>query len=110
MQIPVSRERLVALWESEKTNAEICRELGISQTALYMAGQRFCLRPRWLYINKKKQKAKDPSEAEIKAATAAIRREWPPGEEERRLVGATAETWTMPRFTFDRRGFVVREA
>lgn len=106
----VDKKKLRELWRTERTNADIAAELGITTVQLYVAGRKLKLEQRWGHVRRVYEKHTDPTPEEIAERAAAIRAEWPEGEAERRLVGnVTNPRWTMPAFTFDRRRHYVRE-
>lgn len=106
----VDKKKLRELWKTERTNADIAEELGITAVQLYVAGQKLKLGQRWGCVRRVYEKPVDPTPEEIAERAAEIRAEWPEGEEERRLVGnVAAPRWTIPAFTFDRRRHYIRE-
>lgn len=100
----VDKEKLRELWRTDKTNADIAAELGITTVQLYVAGRKLKLEQRWGHVRRVYKDSVDPTLEEIAERAAEIRAEWPEGEAERRLVGNVVDpVWTMPAFSFDRR-------
>lgn len=104
-KLKVDVPTLYRLWYSEMRNDELCEALGISRGNLWALRLRHSLPRR----NKacrapsgNESQRPDPTEAEIAERAAAIRRQWPAGEEERRRGGATPR-WQMPCYAFDGR-------
>jgi hypothetical protein len=96
---------LYRLWhQSAETMpvAEICRQLGgISQSHLYALAKRHKLPGREKFYANHED---DPTPEEIAERAAEVRRSWPEGEAERRLVGyAPGQSWTPPAFSYDGR-------
>lgn len=110
MSFTFDRKKVRELWTTERSNADIAAELGLSLLQLYAAGRKLKLRDRSVYVNRAYEKSADPTPEEIAERCAEIRAEWPAGEEDRRFVGSVAAPkWTIPAFTFDRRRHYIRE-
>lgn len=110
MSFQFDRKKVRELWTTERSNADIAAELGLSLLQLYAAGRKLKLRDRSVYVNRVYEKSADPTPEEIAERCAEIRAEWPDGEEDRRFVGSVvAPKWTIPAFTFDRRRHYIRE-
>lgn len=104
IRFPVDKEKLRALWRTERTNADIAAELGITTVQLYVAGRALKLEQRWGHVRRVYKDSVDPTPEEIAERCAEIRAEWPAGEADRRLVGNVADpSWMIPEFSFDRR-------
>jgi hypothetical protein len=82
--------------------AEICRQLGgISQSHLYSLAKRHKLPGREKFYANHED---DPTPEEIAERAAEVRRSWPDGEAERRMVGRLRQqAWTPPSFSFNGR-------
>lgn len=104
MAFQFDRQKVRELWTTERSNSDIAAELGLSLLQLYAAGRNLKLRDRSVYVNRVYERSVDPTPEQIAERAAAIRAEWPDGEEDRRLVGSGAgRRWTTPAFSFDRR-------
>lgn len=96
---------LFRLWRTDMTAEEVQTKLGISRSKLYSLVKRHKLPSRSLLKgDPTERQEKDPTEEEILARAAAVRRQWTEQEREKRRVVKTKTTaWTAPAYTYEPR-------
>ena len=83
----VTRLQVEELWFTEKTNAELQEELGLSTWELWMVKKHYRL-PR----RPTNRKTDDPDEATIAARCLEVQERWSEEERARRMVGGRGVT------------------
>lgn len=101
-----SREdRLVELWDDPDVSyRDICRILEASSDWVHQTKRRLGLgrrRCHWERLSEEAVLSRCPAPDEIAEATARIRSQWTPEEEEKRIVGVSSGSWRPPLFSLN---------
>lgn len=93
---------LFRLWNTDTTTEEIQAELGISRSKLYQLAAKHKLRRRpSIKEESTERQPKDPTEEEILARAAEVRKRWSPQDHEKRRVSKTQSVWCVPTYTYE---------
>jgi hypothetical protein len=103
----VDKQKLVELWATDQTTAEIAAILGITPAQLYSAARRHALPRRTNLVRRLPDKVPDPTPAELLERARAVRMSWTPEEREKRRVGPQRRRWEIPTFAFNYDGVLV---
>lgn len=94
--------KLFQLWRTSMTADEIQFELGIGHNKLYQLVKKHKL-PRRPPIKEEptERQPKDPTEEEILARAAEVRKRWTAQDHEKRRVSKTQSVWRVPTYTYE---------
>ena len=101
-RIVVNVKRLCELWAGNMGTMQIAAAMGLTKTQVWSASRRLGLptRPR---SGSDRDQRENPTPEQIAQRAAEVRAGWPPGEEEKRLVGPRRKRYSIPNYSFNGR-------
>lgn len=105
IRLKVNTLELFRLWRTPLRNDQLADALGIPRGSLWYLRDKYKLPKRGAGSRTPSVKEKDvPTPEEIEQRCAEIRKGWPEGEDERRMVGPRQRRWSLPSYAYDGRG------